>query len=313
MSVSQKKAIVDKLLTNVSSAIIPDGYVSEMLLPQISVKQTTGKLGKYSNNHLRIQTSIMGGKGKARQVQTIVRSDTSYEVIRHGLEGCVSSDDKRNVEKPFEAERDEVLGLNTVLWLEKEKGLGDALGDTSVLTNNATLSGTAQYNDFTNSDPIGDFLTARNTIRSASGMPPDTAVMDWNVAQTLAYSPKILAALGYTANRAGQLSEQELAKAMGVERLLIAKAVFNNSVEGQTDSIEAVWGKNVIFMVAPRRAVPYQTSLGYYLTLSGESPRQVFKFNLDNPPEATGIIVRDSYDYLLSNVEAAYLIKDAIA
>lgn len=310
---SQLKSIVDKLLSNVSSAYVPDGYVSESLLPQIKVKQTTGKLGKYTNQHLRVHGSLMGGKGEAKRVQTIVRGDTSYDVARHGLEDLVTEDDKRNVEKPFDAERDTTLGLTTAVWLEKEKALADALGDTAVLTQNVTLSGTSQYNDYTNSDPIGDFKTARATIRAAAGVPPDTAVMDWEVANCLAYSPKILEALGFTQNRAGQLSEQELAKAMGVKRLLIAMPVFNSSQEGQADSLGAVWGKNITFMVSPARAMPYQVSLGYYVTLTGESPRQVFKANVHNPPNATSVIVRDSYDFLISNVAAGYLIKDAIA
>lgn len=310
---AQTKAIVDKLLTNVSSAYIPTGYVSESVFAQIPVKQTSGKLGKYSNSHIRIQNTVMGGRGKARRVEIITRTDTNYNIERHGLEGLVTKDDEINVEKPFDAQKDEVIGLSTAIWLGKEKSLGDTLTDPAIITQKVTLSGTDQYNDFTNSDPIGDFLTARLTVRSASGMPPDTAVMDWAVANTLSYSPKILAALGYTANRAGQLSDQELAKAMGVQRLLIAMPSFNNSKEGQADSLTPVWGKHVVFMVAPTKAVPYQVSAGYYLTLIGESPRQVFKFPINNPPESTGVIVRDSFDYLLSNTAAAYLIEDAIA
>jgi len=310
---AQLNAQVDKLLTSVSSAYIPTGYVSESLLPNIPVKQTTGKLGKYSNQHLRIVNTLMAGRGEAPRYQTIVRSDTTYDIERNGLEGLVTPDDKANVEQPFDAEKDETIGLTTVIWLGKEKALADTLTDPAIITQTVQLSGTAQYNDFTNSDPIGDFLTARNTIRAAAGMPPDTAVMDWEVAQTLAYSPKILSALGFTQNRAGQLSEQELAKAMGVPRLLIAMPLFNSAQEGQADSLQSVWGKHVVFLVAPKKAVKYQVSAGYYITQIGKSPRKVFKAQLHNPPETTSIIVQDAYDFLISNAAAAFLIEDAIA
>ena len=56
-----------------------------------------------------------------------------------------------------------------------------------------------------------------------------------------------------------------------------------------------------------------QLTLGYYLTLTGETPRQVFRAKLHNPPEAESIIVRDSYDMLISKAECGYLIQDAIA
>lgn len=310
---AQLKAIVDKLLTNVSSAYIPAGYISEMYLPNVPVLQDTGKLGKYSDQHIRLENDIMAGEGKARRVKPIKRTDSSYQIDHHGLEGLITEADKRNVEAPFEAERDEVIGLNTQIWLGKEKSLADALGDTTVLTQNVTLSGTSQFNDYVNSDPLGRFKTARLTIYDKVGIPPDTASMPWDVFNTLAYHPGILDALGFTANRAGQLSEAELAKALGVPRLLIGMAQFNSATEGQSDVRANVWGKHIVFSVSPKRAERYQTSLGYYLTLKGRKPREVFKFNVNNPPQATGVIVRDSYDMFLSNTGAGYLIEDAIA
>lgn len=310
---SQTKAIVDKLLTNVSSGYAPQGYISEILLPKIQVKQKTGKLGKYTDQHLRIENTLMAGRGKARRVEPILRATDTYEVETHGLEGLVTEDDYANVEKPFDAEKDEVIGLSTMIWLSKEQALSAALTSTSIITQNTTLSGTDQYNDYTNSDPIGDFNTARQTVYSAVGTAPNTAVMDWLTFNTLAYHPGILDALGFTQNRAGQLSEPELAKALGVKRLLVADSQYNSATEGQADSRANVWGKNIIFCVAPERAQPFQTSLGYYLNMVGQKPREVFKFPENNPPNSTGIIVRDSYDQFLSNVSCAYLIKDSIA
>jgi len=310
---SQLVAIVDKLLTNVSSMYVPDGYVSELILPLVQSKQKTGKFGKYGASHLRIEHSLVGGRGAYRRVESVTRSTTSYDIESHGLEGLVTEDDYRNVELPFRAEEDETLGLSTILWLTKEKALGDTLTDTAVITQNTTLAGTAQFNDYANSDPLDKFKTARLTIRDASGIAPNAAVMDWKVANTLAYHPGILEALGFTMNRAGQLSDAELAKAMGVEKLFIAKAVFNSAKEGQTDSLGAVWGKHIVFAYVPDKAAPYQVSLGYRVALEGQSQRRVFKYSVDNPPNSTGILVDDSYDFLISNVAAGYLIKNAIA
>lgn len=310
---AQLTAIVDKLLTEASSAFIPKGYVSEMLLPKIGVVQKSGLLGKYGQSHLRIESTLAGGRSKYRRAEPILRQTTQYLVESHGLEGLVTEDDYANVEKPFDAEKDETLGLSTIIWLDKEKSLADTLTSTSVITQNVTLSGAAQYSDYANSNPIDDFKTARLTVRDGCGMAPDTAVMDWGVANTLSYHPGILDALGFSQNRAGQLSDAELAKAMGVKKLLIAESMYNTAKEGQTDSLSQVWGKHIVFAVAPDSPQPYQTSLGYYLFMKNRKPRRVFKFNVDNPPGAKGILVDDHYDYLLSNVSCAYLIKDAIA
>lgn len=310
---AQLKAIVDKLLTQASDAYIPEGYVSEQLLPKIQVAQKTGKLAKYTDQHLRIEHTLIGGRSAARRVESIARSQSSYEVESHALEGMVTADDVANVDKPYDAERDEVLGLTTMLWLSKEQALANTLTSTSVLTQNETLSGSSQFSDYANSDPISKFKTARLTVYNSCGMAPDTAVMDWTTFNTLAYHPGILDALGFTQNRAGQLSEPELAKAMGVKRLLVAYAQYNSAKEGQTDVRASVWGKHIVFCVAPEKAQVYQVSIGYYVTMSGRSPRQVFKYSVNNPPNATGIIVQDDYDMLVSKAGAGYLIRNAIA
>lgn len=310
---AQTKAIIDKLLTNVSNAYIPKNFISEQVLMPLGVTQTTGKVGSYGKEHLRIQTTVMGGRGKARRVETITRSSSSYEIEEHGLEGMVTPSDYRNVEKPFDAEKDETLGLKTILALEKEKGLADALGSTSIITNNVTLAGTQQYSDQVNSDPIDDFRTARIAVRAACGMAPDMAVTSWTVAQYLCTHPGILESLGYTPNRPGELTMDELKRAMKVKYLFVGEAMYNSAAEGQTDSLADVWGKNIIFAVRGDSPMKYQTCLGYNLFYANQGQERVYKFDINNPPESKGIIVKKDYDQFLNDVNCAYLIKDAVA
>lgn len=310
---AQTKALVDKLLTQVSSAYIPTGYISEDVLPNIAVKQTTGLLGKYGNEHLRIQNSVMGGRGEARRVEVITRSTQTYMIEAHGLESIVTPDDYRNVELPFRAEEDEVVGLTTALWLGKEKALADVMGSTSIITQNETLAGQAQFSDYTNSNPLGKFKTAFAAVKAGCGVAPNAVAMSWDVYNTLKYHPAILEALGYAQNRAGLLSREDIARAMDVKYLYVSEAAYNTAAKGQTDALASVWGKDLVFYVRPERAAPYQVSLGYYLTYENEGPRKVYKFAVNNPPESTGIIVMDSYDMFLSNVSAAFLYKNAVA
>jgi hypothetical protein len=142
---------------------------------------------------------------------------------------------------------------------------------------------------------------------------PNLAWMDERVADQLRYHPMLLDFLGFKENRPGGLGDQELAKALNVKRLLIADADYNTAKEGQADSLGAIWGKHLWFGHCPETAVQQQVSAGYQVRLKGSSPRKVYKYAIDNPPESTGILVEDEYDMLLSNVGALYLIKNAIA
>lgn len=310
---TQLRAQVDKILSGVSSAHVPKGFISEMFLPMIQSAQYSGKLAKYGNAHLRIENSLKGGKAKYRQVETITRSTSTFLVEGHGLTSLITKEDKRNYDDPYDAEKDETIGLTTSLFLEKEKTLADTVTSTSIMTLNTTLSGTAQFNDYSNSDPITKFRNGKVAIREACGAIADTAAMDWNVLEVLKYHPMLLDALGYKYAKPGGLGVEEIASALGLRKILVADVVYNSAKEGQSDNLDPVWGKHIVLGVLPEKAAPYQVSLGYRIQIAGSQPRKVYKETKFNPPDAVEILVEDEYDMFLSNVNAGYLIKDAIA
>lgn len=310
---TQMKAQVDKLLTDASSASIPKDFVCEQILPTIQSAQYSGKLGKWGTNHLRIENAVKGGRGKYRRVDTRAYSTQQFLIEGHGLEGFVSKEDYRNVEQPFDAERDETIGLSTMLWLEKEKLLADTLTDTAIITQNTTLSGGSQFSDYLNSDPIGVAADARAAILSGSGAMPNVAIMDVAVWNKLRFHPAMLDALGFKQARPGGLTMDEMAQALGVDKVLYAKARYESAKEGQSSSLAPVWGKHLVFAVAPEKAEIMQTSVGYMVRLTGSAPRKVYKQDNFNPPGSSSILVEDEYDMLISNVGAAYVVKNVIA
>lgn len=307
------KALIDKYLTGASKMITPEGFIGEGLLPVIKVKQNSGKLAGYGTDHLRILNVVMGGRGKAPRFSNMTRSSDSYFIENHGLEGMVTKDDFDNVEDPYDAREDEMIGLVTVLKLSREKALADNFTSTSVMTSNETLSGISQFSDYVNSDPLSKFKTAQESVYDSTGVAPDTAVMSWKVANTLVYHPGILDALGFTQNRAGTLTERELAQAMKVQNIKVGAPKYESANLGQTSSLADVWGKDIVFCKLPAVAQKHQVSLGYTVRKGNESPYETSRWQMNNPRGAEGILVTDNYDDLLSNVGAAYLIKDAIA
>lgn len=311
---TQMNAIQDKILTSVSSAYVPEGYISEQIFPFVPVSQYTGKLGKYTASFLRIETSITGGKGKYRRVEPIVRQTTNFDIEGHGLEGIVTKRDRANlVDSPFDAERDEMMGLVAQLWTEKEFSVAQALSATATITQNETLSGDSQFSDFANSNPLKKFVDYRKAVKDGCGKMPNLVWMDERVADVLRFHPQLLDWLGFKDNRPGGLSDDELARALKVKRVLIADADYNSAKEGQEDVLASIWGKHLWFGVCPEQAAPQQVSAGYRLGMKGSQPRKTYKYAVNNPPETTGILVEDEYDYLLSNVKALFLCKNAIA
>lgn len=310
---TQSKAIVDKLLTNVSNQLVPTGYISEQILPELKVKQYSGKIANYGNGHLRIVNTVVGGKSHYPMVDSITRSSDTYQIESHGLKDIVTKEDYANVEKPYDAEEDVTIALSTHLWLGKEKSLADTLTSTSIITQNTTLAGTDQFSDYDNSNPLGELKDARIAVRDGCGFAPDTAIMDWSVAETLRFHPQLLDVLGFKHNRPNGLTDMELARALNVRKVLIAEAVYNSAVQGQSDSLAPVWGKHLVFAKLPDRVGLRQKSLGYRVQLAGQAPRQVYKANQDEPVDSKKIMVVDAYDQILTDANCAYLIENAIA
>lgn len=309
---SQSGAIQDMLLTSFSNKITPIGFIAEKVFPLVNVVQSTGKLGKYGTSHMRIVDTITGGKNKYPSVQTRSFNTETYSIEKHGLEDIVTEEDYANVQQPFDAERDTTEELITLLQVSKEKGLADTLTDTGVVTQNVTLAGTSQLSDFTNSDPLDDFNTARGTIYSSAGIPPDTVIMSWLVYNTIRFHPALLDKLGFKEARVGGLTDQELARALMVDRILIGAATYESAKENQTSNIQPIWNKDIVFGVLPESVSKRQMTAGYRFQQFG-APRRVFKSAVNNPPNATEILCDDSYDQVISQTGALYLIKDAIA
>lgn len=311
---TQFRPVVDKLLTNVATGYFPTGMVCEQIFPTLPVVQTTGKIGRYGKNHLRITNSVMGGKGKAPQVDSKSYATDSYEIESHGLFDILTKKDYANVEKPFDAERDAVRALQLMMFLGKEKSIADALTDTAIITNNVTLAGNDQFSDYANSDPLAVINTAKETVLGLCGQVPNKLVFDWLVLNKLKYHPQIYDRLGFKFNQAGPLSLQNLADAFEVEQVLVPNVRHLSSKEGQADVLSPVWGKHIVALVAPNTAAVGQVSAGYHVTTAGQSPRKVYKSPVTNPPEAVEVLVNDEYDFaLVQATEAVYLIKNAIA
>lgn len=311
---SQNRAIVDKLLTNVSQKKVAQGHICEMLLPFVGVKQRTGKIGKYGRNHLRIANTVKRGRGKYRQIEAVTRSQVSYEIEGHGLEGGVTREDYENAEAPYDAEKDETDAITSILLTEKEKALADVCAGSSI-TQTVQLSGTNQFSDYNNSDPIAVCLAARKAVRAGCGFYPDTAWCDIDVAETLKFHPQLLDALGFKQARPGGLTYAEIAQALGVKRLLVAESFYQNTNEGQGDSadVSPIWGKHLWFGVIPEAAAKDQTAFGYRLGFAGRASRSVSKWAVNNPPGMTAILVEDEYDQYIMDADCAYFIEDAIA
>jgi len=314
MTITRTRARVDKLQVGVSRRRNVEGCIADRVLTKVTVKQTTGLLGKYGKDNLRIEHDIVGGDTPYPRIRATPKSSDRYVVVKHGLSGVVTEEDYANEEQPFDARADMTNDLTDKIKLGREYALSSVLTDTSTITNNVTLSGTDQYDDYANSDPLGDWAVARKSVYDNGGkiveMPGGFAICPWQVYNVLKFHPDLLDTIKYVKNAKKGLDFEEMAGVMGVDRLLVPWCQYNSAKEGQTDVITSVWGNNIVFGYAPERGSKKIETLGFDVKQRDET--RVFVNPVGNPPNADEIMVDISYDDLITEVGCAYLIKDAI-
>lgn len=310
------RAIVDKLLSNVAIGYFPEGYIAHLVFPEVKVKQSTGKIGKF-NNLLRIVNTVTGGRGKSNQIDTRSYASQGYEIINHALHDILTPEDFENTDLPFDPMADATRALQHLLMLGEEKGLADTLSDALVITMNNTLAGTDQFSDWTNSDPLKQITIMGDAILDACGVAMDTLVMDQKVFNKLKYHPQLFDVLGFKFKAsvpASPLTAEQIGEAFGVRRVLVANARYNAAAKGQSESLQPVWGKHLIGLVSPAKAEVSQIASGYRVSRTRDQRAKVFKSPVDDPPDSMKLLVQNNYgQVLVEPTKTIYLLKDVIA
>ena len=299
-------------LTNVSLAYKPVGYISEMLAPLVKVKKDAGKIYSYGMDNLRIVPTYRSVGGKPQIVTTEVSSATHYSLDDHVIGEYIAEEIIENADSPLKPRTDTTEAITDRLWLDKEKALADVVTDTSVMTQYTTLTGTDQWSDYTNSDPIDDINTGIDAVRSGSGKMPNTLVLAYNTMRKLTYHPAIKDMYPGAVKITNAMLEDGLKSIFGFENVLVGKAQYNNSNKGGTDTLTDIWSKVAIVCYVEK--TPTLKSRTLANTYHTKAPRRVQVMTQGSGSlelmqrKSDYLQVSDKYDQVLVDVTCAYLI-----
>lgn len=302
---------VDPVLGNISLAYKNDAYIAEQLYPSITVAKQSGKHFVYDQGRFRNIDNLRGESAPSKEVTLDISLSSPYFCEDHSLKQFVPDEDVDNAVPPADPFVDATENVTDLHMVAREVELAGSLTDTSVLTQNATLSGTDQWSDYSNSDPFDDLETGMQTIHAAIYQRPNTLVLGKQVWDKIKHHPAFLERVKYS--QKGVITEDLLASLVGVDRVLVAAAGKNTAAEGQTDSMSYIWGKNAILAYIAPRVMPKMITLGLTYTWK---QRLVERLRGSNEEDRKGTYVRVGnhyYDQLLVSASAGYLLKNAVA
>ena len=116
--------------------------------------------------------------------------------------------------------------------------------NTYATPNKTTLSGTSQWSDYSNSDPVDAILESIDGLL----VRPNIAVFGRAVWTKLRKHPKVVAKVFGSVNSTGLVSRQALADALEMNAIIVGESFLNTAKKGQTAVFSEVWGKHAAFL-----------------------------------------------------------------
>lgn len=308
---STTKKYVDPLLTKIAKGYRPWGHVNEIILPQLSVVKPTAQIGVYDGSNLRIVTTIKAPEGQTPTVTFTTDQTDSYTLEEHALKAMASDKLAENQDNPFNEQRDKTEFVMDLLSVAREYGLATYMNDDSKFTNTTQLSGTSQWSG-TEDDPLGDIKTAIGTAADAVNQPDEeiSLVMSSPVWRVFSVLEEVKDLLGFKYNQTAVIRPEQIANALGIRQLIIARGRYNSAEDGQTDVFANLWGKHCWAGYFPRSPKIKDVCFGY--TCRRNAALQTSKWR-DEDVEGWWIKCKDEYDQYIMEEKAVYMIEDAVA
>lgn len=297
---------VDAALSQVSIDFRNDEFIADIVSPRIRVEKESDKYFVWGTEAFNNPTTIRAPKAAFARTE-FSPSTASYACEEYGLEIPIDDRERRNADAGADIEIAAVEKATGIIMTGREKRLADLLTSTAYVTQNTTLSGTDQWSDYANSDPVTDIDTARATIHAAGSPNPNLLVLGRAAFDVLKRHPSLLEAFKYNP-RSGVVTEGMIAEFFGVERMLLGNARYKTSNEGQADALGYVWGKNAILLYAPKTPSRYTPAATYSFVFTD----RVVETYREPEHSVTVVRVREEVAEKITSTACCYLIKDAV-
>ncbi len=232
-------------------------YIVDQLFPAIPVDKQSNKYFILDQRPFFTSPgdgALRAPRTQARKVEYSVSCD-SYFAQNYALSHEFGVEELANLDRALLKEQNETKLLVNNLKLYQEIRVANKVTSISNIGSGVLLTGGNKWSDLVNSDPLGDVMSGQAFIRALTGLVPNVLMLDWDTHQVIKRHPVLLDMYKYVAG--GTVTDEQMAAAFAVDKIIIAKAVKENQPEGAaTSSLTSVWGNNALLAYVPGDGVP---------------------------------------------------------
>lgn len=305
---------VDSIMTNFSLQYKNEEMIWQEVMPVVPVGKRSDKYMKYNKaNAFRLFDDKIGPRSLANEIDWDVTPD-NYSVKDHALADWVAQEEIDNADTPLSPERDSNDFINMMLDVAQEKRVADVFTTAAnyPVGNKVTLAGATQWTGASD-NPIKDIQDAIEACFQRAN------TIWFGVDAWLAFRrlPEILdavkAASRVQTNSGGLATQSEVAALFDVDRVLVGRARYISSKEGQTDTYARIWGKHAGALYVPPGQVGVRT-ISFAKTFS-ETRKLTFRSFDEKRGMKGAVYLKTGWnsDEKITASDIGYLIENAVA
>jgi hypothetical protein len=251
---SQAPFVIEARLSAMTLGYRNTNLIADQVARRIPVASSIFKWNQFSfDTFLTPANDQVGRKGRVNEVDWAATQQLS-SVEDHALQDAVPNVDVENAAANLNVQGVSIdpqaistMFVTDLVALNREIRVASLWQNPAnyATANVITLAGTAQWDQFTTSDPVGDIMNALDAMLVRANV----MVTSRKVLTTLRRHPKVVNAFyGDNAN-AGVAPTQFLADLLGLDRILCGDSWVNIAKKGQTPNLQRTWNNTVSLYV----------------------------------------------------------------
>lgn len=233
-------------LTAIAIAYRNGRMIADNVLPRVPVGKQEFKYRKFAlADGFTLPDTKVGRTSQPNQVE-FGFTETPDSTRDYALDDPIPQADIDNAPEGYDPTARSTEQITNLILLDREVRVANAVFNAAnyATANKATLSGTGQWSDYTNSDPIGAILAALDSCV----MRPNIGVFGRPTWTKLRQHPKIVKAVLGNAGDSGVASLEAVAQLLELEAVFVGEAWLNSAKKGQTATLARTWGKHASFI-----------------------------------------------------------------
>jgi hypothetical protein len=240
---------IDQHLSNVAIGYRPEGFIADMIAPIVDVDKQSNSYVIWSRaDRLRRRETQRSPGGYANRIEQRVSSDT-YFAKNYALASPVTIEDRENADPIFvqgivEGRTELVMDGLLLDWevrVASQVTSGSNVGSYSAVSSAWDGSG----------DPLGDINTAIDNVHYSTGKMPNRVVFGVEAWKSFRRDSNVRDLIFGSDNGGGYPNTNQVAQLLDIDNVMVGDVWENTAEEGLAESLDSIWGDNVLVYYAP--------------------------------------------------------------